>query len=110
MRNLSDECKTCNDNHFSMMMCIECCGVPTEILDKIENERKKDEWTIDQAIEYFSNKNLVLTEEEAKTNVIALNILRKYKKIEEIYDRWVRNNSYSYQNEMQIIGGILNDN
>lgn len=110
MRNLTDECKMCINNNQSTMMCIETCGVPNEILEKIENERKKDEMTIDGAIGYFRTKNLVLTEEEAKANTIALNILRKYKKIEEIYNRWIAANDYSYQNEMQIIGGILNDN
>lgn len=41
--------------------------------------------TIDEAIKYYSNKNIVLTEEEAEANTIALNTMRKYQKIEDIY-------------------------
>lgn len=108
MRNLSDECKTCIDNDKSMMMCIEICGVPMDILEKIESERKKDSMTIDGAIEYYSNKG-PLSGNEALANTIALNILRRYKKIEEIYNKSIAND-FSYPNAIQMIGGILNDN
>ena len=39
--------------------------------------------TIDEAIKYYSNKNVVLTEEEAEANTIALNIMRKYQKFQD---------------------------
>ena len=42
--------------------------------------------TIDEAIKYYSNKNIVLTEEEALANTIALNTMRKYQKIQEVMD------------------------
>lgn len=40
--------------------------------------------TIDEAIKYYLNKNIVLTEEEALANTLALNTMRKYQKIREI--------------------------
>lgn len=40
--------------------------------------------TIEEAIKYYENKNVVLTEEEALANTIALNTMRKYQKIEQI--------------------------
>lgn len=43
MRNLSDECKHCIDNGQSMMMCIEICGVPMDILEEFERNRMKEE-------------------------------------------------------------------
>jgi len=42
--------------------------------------------SIDEAIKYYSNKNIVLTEEEALANTIALNTMRKYQKIQEVMD------------------------
>lgn len=43
--------------------------------------------TIDDAINYYSNKNVVLTEEEAEANTIALNTMRKYQKIQVIAEK-----------------------
>ena len=40
--------------------------------------------TIEEAIKYYENKNVVLTEEEALANTLALNTMRKYQKIEEL--------------------------
>lgn len=40
--------------------------------------------TIDEAIKYYEDKNVVLNEEEALANTIAIATMRKYKKIEEI--------------------------
>lgn len=40
--------------------------------------------SVDEAIKYYENKNVVLTEEEALANTIAIEIMRKYKKIEFI--------------------------
>ena len=40
--------------------------------------------SIDEAIRYYEDKNVVLTEEEALANTIALNVMRKYQKIEHI--------------------------
>lgn len=42
--------------------------------------------TIDDAINYYSNKNVVLTEEEAEANTIALNTMRKYQKLQADYE------------------------
>lgn len=42
------------------------------------------EMTIDNAIRYYEDKNVVLTEEEALANTIAINTMRKYKQITEI--------------------------
>ena len=40
--------------------------------------------SIDEAIRYYENKNVVLTEEEALANTIAIKTMHKYKKIEFI--------------------------
>jgi len=40
--------------------------------------------SIGEAIRYYEDKNVVLTEEEALANTIALNVMRKYQKIQEI--------------------------
>ena len=45
--------------------------------------------TIDEAIRYYKDKNVVLTEEEALANTIAINIIRKYQKIEEVYKKYL---------------------
>ncbi len=42
------------------------------------------EMTIDEAIRYYEDKNVVLTEEEALANTIAINVMRKYQKIVDI--------------------------
>ena len=42
--------------------------------------------TINEAIRYYEVKNVVLTEEEALANTIAINVMRKYQKIQEIID------------------------
>ena len=44
------------------------------------------EMTINEAIIYYEVKNVVLTEEEALANTIAINVMRKYQKIEQILD------------------------
>jgi hypothetical protein len=41
MRNLCDDCKKCLDNNWGLDMCMECCGVPVGILDKIEEIRNR---------------------------------------------------------------------
>jgi len=42
--------------------------------------------TIDEAIRYYEDKNVVLTEEEALANTIVINIMHKYQKIAQILD------------------------
>ena len=44
--------------------------------------------TIEKAIKYYENKNVVLTEEEALANTLALNTMRKYQQIEQILSDW----------------------
>lgn len=39
--------------------------------------------TIEEAIKYYENKNVVLTEEEAEANTIALNTMRKYQMFQD---------------------------
>ena len=43
MTNLSDECKKCRDNTGSIMMCMEICSVPMDILKEHERNRMKEE-------------------------------------------------------------------
>ena len=38
--------------------------------------------TLEEAIKYYENKNVVLTEEEALANTIALNTIRKYQQLQ----------------------------
>lgn len=52
--------------------------------------------TIDEAIKYYSNKNVVLTEEEAEANTIALNTMCKYVQIKQIFDMW---NDFRYEDD-----------
>ena len=40
--------------------------------------------TIEEAIRYYEDKNVVLTEEEALANTIAIETMRKYQQIEKI--------------------------
>jgi len=56
MRNLSDKCKTCNDNHFGMAMCFDICGVPIDILDEIERKRN-DEQKANVSRETYERRN-----------------------------------------------------
>lgn len=44
--------------------------------------------TIEKAIKYYENKNVVLTEEEALANTLAINTMRKYQKIQQILSDW----------------------
>ena len=44
--------------------------------------------TIEEAIKYYENKNVVLTEEEALANTLALNTMRKYQMIKNIICKW----------------------
>lgn len=48
VRNLSDCCKTCEDNDKSLMWCCECCGVPFDLLQDIEQERNHKNEKIEQ--------------------------------------------------------------
>ena len=43
--------------------------------------------TIEEAIKYYENKNVVLTEEEALANTLALNTMRQYQKIQVIAEK-----------------------
>ena len=38
-RNISEECKTCDDNKWSIPMCWDCCGIPISIIEDIEKKR-----------------------------------------------------------------------
>ena len=49
--------------------------------------------TIDEAIRYYEDKNVVLTEEEALANTIAINTMRKYQKIKEIISDYINDDS-----------------
>lgn len=42
---------------------------------------KGKKMTIDEAIKFYSNKNVVFSEEEAEAQTIALNTMRKYQQI-----------------------------
>lgn len=39
IRNISEECKTCKDNKWSIAMCWDCCGIPISIIEDIEEKR-----------------------------------------------------------------------
>lgn len=39
MRNLSDSCKDCKDDHASISMCFDICSVPIDLLEEIEHKR-----------------------------------------------------------------------
>jgi len=63
------------------------------------------EMTIDEAIRYYEDKNVVLTEEEALANTIVINTMRKYQRIEQIVNGNI-NGAYSNIAEIRrIING-----
>lgn len=45
------------------------------------------EMTIDEAIRYYEDKNVVLTEEEALANTIAIKTMRKYQTMQEVLEK-----------------------
>lgn len=45
------------------------------------------EMSIEEAIRYYEDKNVVLTEEEALANTIAIETMRKYQKMQEILEK-----------------------
>lgn len=57
--------------------------------------------TIDDAINYYSNKNVVLTEEEAEANTIALNTMRKYQKLQADYENRLKDDLVAILTELQ---------
>ena len=64
--------------------------------------------TIDDAISYYETKNVVLTEEEATANTIALNVMRKYQKIVQIMERTVDDGTSMYDT-LQEIEEVIED-
>lgn len=64
--------------------------------------------TIEEAIKYYENKNVVLTEEEALANTIALNTMRKYQKIVQIMERTVDDGTSMYDT-LQEIEEVIED-
>ena len=58
--------------------------------------------TIDDAIKYYSNKNVVLTEEEAEANTIALNTMRKYQQLQADYENRLKADMVAMLTEIQL--------
>jgi predicted DNA-binding transcriptional regulator YafY len=58
--------------------------------------------TIDDAIKYYSNKNVVLTEEEAEANTIALNTMRKYQQLQADYENRLKADLKAILVELQL--------
>jgi len=69
--------------------------------------------TIEKAIRYYEDKNVVLTEEEALANTVAIETMKKYQKIENIVDAYITDNPrepmYDTEDYMQSIREVLED-
>lgn len=58
--------------------------------------------TIEEAIKYYENKNVVLTEEEALANTLALNTMRKYQQLQADYENRLRADMVAMLTEIQL--------
>lgn len=58
--------------------------------------------TLEEAIKYYENKNVVLTEEEALANTIALNTIRKYQQLQADYEARLRADLVAMLTEIQL--------
>ena len=62
--------------------------------------------SIEEAIKYFKNKTVVLTEEEALANTLAIETMQKYQKIQDIITRI----PYGGDCTVYRIGEVINGN
>ena len=60
------------------------------------------EMSIDEAIRYYENKNVVLTEEEALANTVAIEIMRKYKMMQADYETRLKADMVAMLTEIQL--------
>ena len=58
--------------------------------------------TIDEAIRYYEDKNVVLTEEEALANTIAINTMRKYQQFQADYENRLKADMVAMLTEIQL--------
>ena len=67
--------------------------------------------TIDEIIEELEESKDYPASDPASDEVLdgAINIMRKYQKIEQIYQKWNEVNDFSYNQAMQKIGEVLED-
>lgn len=67
--------------------------------------------TIDKAIPKIQFVRNALNDdmEIAKAYDLAIDTMRKYQKIEEIYQKWIEVNDFSYNQAMSQIGVVLED-
>lgn len=42
-RYVAEECRKCIDNNKSLAWCFDCCGIPHDLLDNIEESNKAKE-------------------------------------------------------------------
>ena len=67
--------------------------------------------TIDEIIEELEESKDYPASDPASDEVLdgAINIMRKYQKMEQIYQKWNEVNDFSYNQAMQKIGEVLED-
>lgn len=65
--------------------------------------------TIDKAIEHGKEQLDIFGGEHKEFIEIAIDTMRKYQKIERIYQKWNEVNDFSYNQAMQQIGEVLVD-
>ena len=58
--------------------------------------------TIDEAIRYYEDKNVVLTEEEALANTIAIETMRKYQQLQADYESRLKADMVAMLTEIQL--------
>ena len=63
--------------------------------------------TIEYSIKYLTAVKKTYTV-DTEVLSIAIDTMRKYQKIEQIYEEWNKPNHFSYNNAMQAIGEVLN--
>lgn len=63
--------------------------------------------TLNEAIRISDRDSIMDSKAEVEARHVILATVRKYQKIEEIYDMWNGPNYFSSQNAIQMIGDIL---
>ena len=107
----SAECSSCHkrsdgfvkDSGFSLeYKYYDFCPNCGAKMDEPRESEEKMGMTLEEAIKYYENKNVVLTEEEALANTIALNTMRKYQMFQADYENRLKADMKAMLTELQL--------